>query len=385
MKNESDNSKKDATTLLREIQKNRDEVVTDSYTLSWREIINLYKDGDIKISPEYQRLFRWDLERQTQFIESLILNIPVPTLFFYIDDEGRQEVIDGLQRISSIIRFFAHEIFSKDEIENAQREQENNKKYSYENNLHNPTVLCKPPIITELNGWTAAELPDRVIRTIKNARVNVVILEQETKPQTKYNVFRRLNRSGAKLSDQEIRNCTSRLLGNHFADKLRVIASETEIISALGMSGNKQKTQSVEEAVLRTLASLFHAEFFEHYVDEFLDDYMFVASRDKSIDAEIETKLKRTFSLIGAAFDNGKAFKFRTNGNPSGQFSTNLLDIVATGVYKNVNNLSAVDVKNKLDYLWDNRRDEINSCTGAGSNTKSKLLRRIELGEEAFK
>ena len=79
--------------LLTEIQKNREEVVTDSYTVSWREIINLYKAGDIKISPEYQRLFRWDLERQTQFIESLLLNIPVPTLFFYIDEEGRQEAV----------------------------------------------------------------------------------------------------------------------------------------------------------------------------------------------------------------------------------------------------------------------------------------------------
>ncbi|MEX5734623.1 DUF262 domain-containing protein [Providencia hangzhouensis] len=91
--------------LLNQIDDKRDEVVTDSYTATWRELINLYRDNEITISPDYQRLFRWDNSRQSQFIESLLLNI-YPTLFFYIDKEGKQEVIDGLQRISTIIRFF---------------------------------------------------------------------------------------------------------------------------------------------------------------------------------------------------------------------------------------------------------------------------------------
>ncbi|EGR1192370.1 MULTISPECIES: DUF262 domain-containing protein [Vibrio harveyi group] len=365
--------------LLEEIKRNREEIATDSYTTSWREIINLYKEGDIKISPEYQRLFRWDMERQTQFIESLLLNIPVPTLFFYIDEDGRQEVIDGLQRISTIIRFFARDIFTKDELEEGIAS-------GGVNELNNPTVLGSAPIIPSLEGWNAADLPDKVTRTIKNARVNIVILEQETKPQTKYNVFKRLNRSGAKLSDQEIRNCTARLVGNSFADKLRSIASNDDVIGALGLSKEKQKTQAGEEALLRTLASLLYADNFDHYVDEFLDDFMYVASETNAINAEIETKIKRTFSLINAACPNGKAFKFRKVDNtPSGPFSTNLLDIVATGVYKNVENLSSADVSDKLDTLWERQREQINQCTGSGSNTKAKLKRRLEIGEEAFK
>lgn len=365
--------------LLEEIKTNREEIATDSYTTSWREIINLYKEGDIKISPEYQRLFRWDMERQTQFIESLLLNIPVPTLFFYIDEDGRQEVIDGLQRISTIIRFFARDIFTKDELEEGIAS-------GSVNELNNPTVLGSAPIIPSLEGWSAADLPDKVTRTIKNARVNIVILEQETKPQTKYNVFRRLNRSGAKLSDQEIRNCTARLVGNGFADKLRTIAANDDVIGALGLSKEKQKTQAGEEALLRTLASLLYAENFDHYVDEFLDDFMYVGSETNAINAEVEMKIKRTFALINAACPNGKAFKFRkTDNTPSGQFSTNLLDIVATGVYKNIENLSSSDVADKLNTLWETQRDQITQCTGSGSNTKAKLQRRLQIGEEAFK
>jgi len=365
--------------LLEDIKTNREEIATDSYTTSWREIINLYKEGDIKISPEYQRLFRWDMERQTQFIESLLLNIPVPTLFFYIDEDGRQEVIDGLQRISTIIRFFARDIFTKDELEEGIASGSINE-------LKNPTVLGSAPIIPSLEGWSAADLPDKVTRTIKNARVNIVILEQETKPQTKYNVFKRLNRSGAKLSDQEIRNCTARLVGNGFADKLRTIAANDDVINALGLSKEKQKTQAGEEALLRTLASLLHADNFDHYVDEFLDDFMYVGSETNAINAEIEMKIKRTFALINSACPSGKAFRFRkTDNTPSGPFSTNLLDIVATGVYKNIDNLSSTDVADKLDTLWENQRDQITQCTGSGSNTKAKLKRRLEIGEEAFK
>ncbi|CAK2030665.1 DUF262 domain-containing protein [Vibrio crassostreae] len=365
--------------LLEDIKKNREEIATDSYTTSWREIINLYKEGDIKISPEYQRLFRWDLDRQTQFIESLLLNIPVPTLFFYVDQDGRQEVIDGLQRISTIIRFFAEDIFSKDEIDRATAA-------ANINHLANPTILDTAPIIGSLKGWSAGKLPDKVTRTIKNARVNIVILEQETKPQTKYNVFKRLNRSGAKLSDQEIRNCTSRLVGNMFADKLRDIAAQDYVINALGLSAEKQKTQACEEALLRTLASLFHAEKFEHLVDDFLDDYMYVGSENNSLNAEVETRIKKAFLLISSAFPGGKAFKFRKDdGKSSGQFSTNLLDIIATGVYKNVDNLSSSDIADKLDTLWETQRDKISACTGSGSNTKAKLKLRLELGEEAFK
>lgn len=364
--------------LLDEIKKNREEIATDSYTTSWREIINLYNDGDIKISPEYQRLFRWDMDRQTQFIESLLLNIPVPTLFFYVDEDGRQEVIDGLQRISTIIRFFACDIFSKEDIQKGIQSGK-------ENDLTNPTILTSAPIIPSLEGWKASELPDKVTRTIKNARVNIVILEQETKAQTKYNVFKRLNRSGAKLSDQEIRNCTARLVGNNFADRLREIASQKELIDAFGLSESKQFTQAGEEFILRVLAGLFFADKFEHQIDEFLDDYMFEGSKNNAITPEIETKLKQTFTLIASAWPNGKAFKFRKHGKPSGQFSTNLLDVVATGVYKNIDKLSTADIKDKLDTFWETKADEIKQCTGSGSNTKAKLLKRLSLGEEAFK
>ncbi|CAI1899336.1 Uncharacterized conserved protein [Serratia quinivorans] len=368
---------KDVNELLKQIDEKRDEVVTDSYTISWREVINLYKESEITISPDYQRLYRWDNARQSQFIESLLLNIPTPTLFFYIDTDGKQEVIDGLQRVSTIIRFFSEEIFKRDEIENAISEGSHN-------DLRNPTVLSDTPIITTLDGWRAKELPEKVTRTIKNARVNIVILEQETKPETKYNVFKRLNRSGVRLSDQEIRNCMARLAGNDFADRLRRLAEIDGIIEALGLNKESQKSQGVEEALLRVMASLTYSDNFNHGVSDFLDEFMFHAAEENIIDISFELKLKRTFDLINLANLSGKAFKFWKDGQPSGSFSTNLLDVVAVGIFKNVDNLTPADVNKRFMHLVNNMNDELRECTGAGSNTRVKLNKRISLGEMVF-
>ncbi|MEM8230430.1 DUF262 domain-containing protein, partial [Morganella morganii] len=292
-------------------------------------------------------------------------------------NNGKQEVIDGLQRVSTIIRFFSEDIFIKEEIDNA-------KEVNSINDIRNPTILEDAPIITELNGWTAKGLPDKVSRTIKNARVNVVILEQETKPETKYNVFKRLNRSGVRLSDQEIRNCMARLAGNEFADRLRKIAEIDGIVQALGINLEGQKSQAVEEALLRMMASLTYADKFNHGVSDFLDEFMFYAAKNNIIDIDFELKIKRTFDLINLAGLSGKAFKFRKNGVPSGSFSTNLLDVVAVGILSNVDNLTPAEVVKRFDELMSSQFEELRACTGAGSNTRAKLEKRINLGKKVF-
>ena len=68
--------------VVEDIGKHRNDIATDTYTVTWREILSQYKDGDLIIDPEYQRLFRWDLDQQTQYIESILLSIPSPPLFF---------------------------------------------------------------------------------------------------------------------------------------------------------------------------------------------------------------------------------------------------------------------------------------------------------------
>src|SRR5947209_1276102 len=91
-------------TLLEEVQATRKKVVTDGYDMSLGELINLYRDNELKIDPVFQRLFRWDDERKTRFIESILLGIPFPSIFVYQGENGVWELIDGLQRLSTVFQ-----------------------------------------------------------------------------------------------------------------------------------------------------------------------------------------------------------------------------------------------------------------------------------------
>ena len=84
----------------------RSELKTERLDMSFGEIMNIYKEGMLVIQPEYQRSYRWNDEQKTRFIESILLGIPIPPIFVAEDKEGKWELVDGLQRISTILSFF---------------------------------------------------------------------------------------------------------------------------------------------------------------------------------------------------------------------------------------------------------------------------------------
>ena len=85
-----------------------------------------------------------------------------------------------------------------------------------ENDICIPTKLAAGPIVPSLEDYTAATLPETLIRAIKYARITIILLEKESSVKARYEVFKRLNKLGSPLSDQEIRNCTARLWGKNF-------------------------------------------------------------------------------------------------------------------------------------------------------------------------
>ncbi len=91
--------------LVNAVDQKIEKVRTKSLDLSFNELMDMYEDGELLISPDYQRLFRWTEGSQSRFIESLILEMPVPPIFFIEREEGVYELIDGLQRISSYLHF----------------------------------------------------------------------------------------------------------------------------------------------------------------------------------------------------------------------------------------------------------------------------------------
>src|SRR5258705_3761871 len=91
--------------LLEEIMNAQRHVRTDAYQMSIGEIVSMYDNSEIVVDPEFQRLFRWDIGQKSKLIESLLLGIPIPSIFVFEKDDSKWELIDGLQRISTLLEF----------------------------------------------------------------------------------------------------------------------------------------------------------------------------------------------------------------------------------------------------------------------------------------
>lgn len=365
--------------ILEDVTVHRNELKTDSYTTTISDLLSTYKRGDLRIDPEYQRLFRWGLDRQSEYIESLLLNIPTPPLFFATNPDGKTEVIDGLQRLSTLLKFFATEIIDGSAIatdENNEFEQ---------NNIAVGTMLSEGPLVASLGGFSLATLPETLTRTLRYTRIPIIVLEKESSKRARFHVFKRLNRSGSTLSDQEIRNCSARLFGNTFADVLREIASEKAVGLALRIPDDQAKKMGIEEQLLRLLANAHSPQPLKHSVIEFLDEFMEYASEGKFLfDRTEQSRVLETFRLISEQFPKGEAFRFWRDGRAQGQYSSNLFDIIATGVYRNLDSLRIAPerLRQKISTLL--QGEEIREVTGAGSNTKKKHQARLDLGTRWF-
>lgn len=364
--------------LISQVEEQRHHVIVDSFTITWNELINQYRNKDVSIDPLYQRAFRWTSEQQTKYIESLLLSIPTPPIFLSEDYQGRFEVIDGLQRFSTIIKFFAEEVFG-DEVQEASNSKGD------ENNIKVPSVLTDAPILTDLAGLSRESLPETILRTLRYSRVHLILLKKESSDLAKYNVFTRLNRAGTSLSNQEIRNCSARLFDSDFPDRINELSQREFVKKSLGLSRKDSSSMGVQENILRLIAfGNFKPK--TQRLEEFLDETMYLAASKKiKKQNEMLKDVEKVFDIIYNAFPGGEAFKFFKNGKFSGAFSPNLYDIIACGIYKNLKVCAARSAEEIRDLIINlHQEDDALKLTGAGSNAKSKMIGRVEFGTRWF-
>jgi Protein of unknown function DUF262 len=167
------------------------EIHTDGYPMSIGEVISMYRDGDIDIHPEFQRIFRWAPEQKSRLIESILLRIPIPPIFVSQRLDGIWDVIDGVQRLSTILEFVG---LYRDE----------------DGALREPSELQGADYLPGLQGyrWEAGDrtFSDVMQRDFKRAKLEFRIIAKQSDVNAKYDLFERLN-AGTQLSPQEVRNC----------------------------------------------------------------------------------------------------------------------------------------------------------------------------------
>lgn len=362
-----------------EIQSARKQVVSDGYEMSFGEVLSLYQGEEIVINPDFQRLFRWDSTRKTRFIESLLLGIPIPPIFVYQDERGVWELIDGLQRLSTVLEFAG--ILRKDD-----------------GTVWEPSVLEGTRFLPSLAGkrWepSANDADDDIGKPqqlhIKRARIRVEILKQESDPKAKYELFQRLNTGGASLSEQEVRNCVAVMINRPFHQWLLERATATEFQRVIAQTETAKGKQADTELVLRFIAFRNVAYSSGLDVHEYLDEALFTLANSEQLDLRGEADVfRRTFSLLDRAMGD-KAFKKWDGTQFSGKFLMSLFEVVATGTSRNLEAIEALGESEAKDFimtrckdLWSDDRFIRNS--GAGIRGTTRLANLIPMAEGHFR
>ncbi|MFH0925554.1 MAG: DUF262 domain-containing protein, partial [bacterium] len=333
--------------LLDQVQNHRNHIKHEQLTFSLSELVNMYmaEPKEIEIRPDFQRLFRWTRTQQSSFIESIVLEMPIPPLFFFEKDDGTWDLLDGLQRLSTIIKFIGT---GKDVPKEYQVEDGNENEWHYknENNIEEPLQLLAGEYLTALSGLTFVRLPTQLQLNIKRSRLTIYILKRETKEMYKYEVFKRLNRGGIKLEEQEIRNCSVRLIDDKFPKYLQVISKNDDFVNALGLKQERILNAYIEELALRYLTMKNNLINFKHDVDDLMTSYMeLVAGKKMEFDFEGEEKLfGRVWKCISQSITDGDAFKMKTEDRKNiGPFAPALFEMISIGIASNIDKVEKME------------------------------------------
>lgn len=189
--------------IVEEIPQEERKILTQAYDKSVVDIVRMIGEGDIRLDPEYQRNYVWDNKKASLLIESIILSVPIPVIYVSQEKDDTWTVIDGLQRLYTLKRFFNGEF-----------------------------KLTGLEILKELNKCDIKTLNHKALRILKNGLLRVIMITNDSNEEIKYDIFMRLNRGSVHLTEQELRNCLYR---GSLNDLLKILAENKKWQALLGL------------------------------------------------------------------------------------------------------------------------------------------------------
>ena len=340
--------------LIAQLDNQRRKVDFDTYDITVQQLVTMVEQSVIDVAPVYQRQFRWDDERRSALIESIFLGVPVPSLFMASNRDGTWELVDGVQRLSTLVQF-------------AGTSDARNKLA-----LHDPLVIRDAEKLSALNGLTFADLPQSVRLQFNTRPIKVITLSDKSDTEVRFDLFERLNTGGVALTNQEIRSCVHRGPFNEFLEKL---ARETkEFREVVRLSKGEESDGTREEYVLRFFAFLDRYKMFDHSVIDFLNGYMRDASRNFDYSSN-EDLFRRTFRELAIAFPGGIARRKKR------RTPTNLYEGVAVGAGLALKIQARLCIDGTAE--WISSRELRRLTTGA-TNSRKMVVGRVEYCRDRF-
>lgn len=348
-------AKTSAAEQREELQEQRRKVDFDSYDITVDELVRRVARARIEISPAYQRKFRWDAERQSRLVESLLLGIPVPPLFMATNVDAESgtswEVVDGLQRLLSLTNFLGDEATRSTARLDGQ-----------------PLTLEGLEKLETLDGATAQTLPTDIRTGLEDRPIKVIVLNDKSDLQVRFDLFERLNTGGVRLTDQEVREC---VFMGEFIDLLTELSDQDDFKKVVVLAKGNQQDGTAQEYVLRFFAFLESYKSFDHSVKDFLNDYCALAAAKPNLD-ERRRIFTETFEYLAEVFPDG--LKSRKGTTP-----VNLYEGISVGAALALHAEPDLDYPKRLDWVTSEAMRKVS--TGA-TNTRSRVTGRIELSRD---
>ena len=336
------------------------DIVAYNELRSCADLYRMFKTGKLNIQPEFQRDVVWDPSDQTRFIDSLMKQLPIPSMCFSLDyNTGEWQVIDGLQRMTSIIKFLQDDAWKLSDLSDVNPEIAN----TYVRDIR----------------YSSNDKVKLLYERVENLTLPVTIIRCDYLKQSHQNylftIFHRLNAGGARLNNQEIRNCIFSGKFNTLLKKLNEVKEWKQIIK---YKTEKQNRYTKIEMILRFFAFYYALDVYSGGLAGFLNDFMH--ENRNPTDAQLmeyENIFNRT--IKGMAANIPELMK--------GKFSNTFIHTLMHGYAKNISHLEDPFSSNRV-HLYFERLSTAEVFTGDdikyGVDKRVKFNTRLKKAEEIF-
>ena len=315
----------------------RKEIDYDTRDYAIDFLVQQYRENEFYIPDEYQRQYIWESQNKNRFIESILLGLPIPFMFFSDADDGRCEIIDGAQRTQTLEEF-----------------------------MNNELKLSDLKKLTTLNGFTYADLPEYFKRKFNKTTMRIVVLSDETTLEIRQEIFNRINTTGIRANPSEVRR------GSHagpFMDFLKECTKNSTFIRVCPVSETSKKRYDDLELVLRFFAFLNNYKNFNHRVDEFLDSYV-ESVKDSFDQKKFKMEFENMLAFVDKYFENGFKKTKTSKSTPRVRF-----EAIAVGVGLALRENPSL-IPSSMEWLG-SEEFKMHTTTHA-SNSPSRVSGRVE-------
>ena len=332
------------TEISEQIRAKKQEVRFSTREYVAEYLIDKFKEEEFFIPFEYQRNFVWTNKDCSYFIESVLIGLPIPYMFFADTDDGRTEIVDGAQRMNALATFVNDDL----RLENLK-------------------------ILTSVNGKTFSELPLEVQRRFSNASFRVVYLEEGTTVEVRQEIFRRINSSGKQLRSQEIRRGS---MGGGFSDLVKSLSQNPLFGELAPLSETARKHYEDMELVTRFFAYYDgYPNFYRDRVANYLDCYTQSMNEQFDVQSDLSQQYADRFiNMLKYVKESLGSLGFRKS--PTGKSTPHArFEAIAVGVAVALSQNQNLPTQ---DMPWVNEEEFLDLVRSDSANVKAKLKARID-------